>query len=97
MILSTPRWQINRNGNEGRTIRRSYAKLSNAANDLSEALREVRGEVLHGRNYQTLSDPLTSRARDIDEINELIERVRSVQKHAAVGMLRAARHMSEDD
>jgi uncharacterized protein YukE len=54
----------NLNGNTRDDFISAYAKLNEAMDQLDSALAFIRGNVTHGRNYQTVENHLAAKASD---------------------------------
>jgi hypothetical protein len=62
----------NRNGDTPETFKRHGRAVHAAANALTEALATMRSEVMHGRNYQTSSNPEAARHVDMARVDSYL-------------------------
>jgi len=68
MIYARP----NLNGNSPKDFDTLADDLDRSVSDLSDALVFIRGMLFHGRNYQTVSNPVESRQADLEKVGELL-------------------------
>ena len=68
MIYARP----NLNGNSPKDFDTLAEGLDRSVSDLSDALVSIRGTIFHGRNYQTVSNPVESRQADLEKVDELL-------------------------
>ena len=62
----------NLNGNSVQDFMSATDKLEDNITTMEETLYEIRGTLFHGRNYQTVDDPVADRQDDLDKVNKLI-------------------------
>lgn len=68
MIYARP----NLNGNSPKDFDTLADDLDRSVSDLYDALVSIRGMLFHGRNYQTVSNPVESRQADLEKVGELL-------------------------
>jgi len=68
MINPTP----NLNGNSAKDFTDAAVALSKALDAVNDALSNIRANVFHGRNYQTVRDAQVKSARDGDDLQLLL-------------------------
>lgn len=65
----------NLNGNSPRDFRDAALKLHRGIEQIEEALRDIGANVVHGRNYQTVSSPDHSRDVDVAKLRTAFDRL----------------------
>jgi hypothetical protein len=61
------------NGNTPADFQKAASALQDAVAQVRAALRNIRGNCLHGRNYQTIADGYAIRAIDLKALDEAME------------------------
>lgn len=83
MIHATP----NMNGNSSQSFKEVGRSVHSAALELEGVLRDV-NEIVHGRNYQTVSNPNVSRDQDVKRLMAAMAAIEEI-KDLAVDIFQA--------
>jgi len=81
-------FRLNRNGDAPDTLKSEFVAVHEAAMRLEDALNRM---TLHGRNYQTLDDPLASFHKDRDAYVAVREQALAVKDWAMDGVVAVIR------
>lgn len=82
----THHFEINRNGDSAKSIRREFTAVMEAANNLEEALRT---STIHGRNYQTVEGGDEKLLEAKQHMNRLRLQVKAINDWALAGAIKA--------
>lgn len=78
-LAATP----NLNGNTPKDFKRVASELSRALDEVQKIfIKNVNGEILHGRNYQTVNDGPRARQNDVSQVREFINELERMRNFA---------------